>query len=89
MKIMGVRKAKDGFTSCLEEAQHDRIVITRHGQPIAVISGVEGLDLEQVIAGMDDELWQTIEDRRKHPRMVSLAEARRRLKGRPRRPTSR
>jgi prevent-host-death family protein len=82
MRIVGVRKAKDSFTSYLEQAQNDRIVITRHGQPIAVLSGVEGLDLEQVLAGMDDELWTAIEERRRHPRMMSLAEARRRLKHR-------
>lgn len=37
--------------ACLDEAQEDRVVITRHGKPTGVLIGVEGKDWETVILG--------------------------------------
>ncbi|MBI2894175.1 MAG: hypothetical protein HYY06_11545 [Deltaproteobacteria bacterium] len=38
--------------------------------------GVEGKDLEQIMLGMDDELWKTIEARRQEPELISHDEVR-------------
>lgn len=48
MKFVGVREAQAQLSGLVEESQKERIVLTRHGQPIAVLTGVEGRDLEEV-----------------------------------------
>jgi antitoxin (DNA-binding transcriptional repressor) of toxin-antitoxin stability system len=50
---------------CVREAQHDRVLVTRGGQPVALIVGIEGLDAEQVTLASSDEFWKMIAERRK------------------------
>jgi prevent-host-death family protein len=73
MKAVGVREAKDGFTACLEESQSTELVITRHGKPVAALIGVEGLDLEQVMLGMDEDFWSMLAERRRKDRRFPTA----------------
>jgi uncharacterized protein (DUF433 family) len=40
---------------CVENARHERIVITRNGVPVALMVGVEGLDEEQIESAGSDE----------------------------------
>ena len=49
---------------CLDDAQHDRVVITRDGKPVALIVSVEGLDEEQLELGSSDTFWNLMTERR-------------------------
>lgn len=51
--------------TCVQDAQQERVMITRKGVPIALIVGVEGLDDEQVALGSSDEFWAMISERRR------------------------
>lgn len=51
--------------TCLEEAQRERLLITRDGKPVALIVGVEGMDEEQLQLGSSDRFWDLISERRK------------------------
>ena len=62
----------------IARAQRERVIIMKHGRPAAVVIGVEGQDLEDVLAAHDPELWKLIHERRQQP-TASLAEAERRL----------
>jgi prevent-host-death family protein len=42
MKVVALGRAKNEFSACVEEAQHDRVLVTRHGRPAALIIGVAG-----------------------------------------------
>ena len=66
MKVVGVQQAD--LEECVREAQREQVVLTRKGKPIAVLVGVQGLDLEQIALGYSDEFWALIRERR--PRML-------------------
>jgi prevent-host-death family protein len=63
--------ALEQFTQDVEEmvnaAQHERIVITRNGQPVAVVVGIENKDEEDWHYMSSPEFWQMIEERRCQP----------------------
>jgi hypothetical protein len=63
----------------LDAAQKECVVLTRQGQPSAIVVGVEGLDAEQVALGIDDELWLEIEQARAEGKYVSAARMKRDL----------
>jgi prevent-host-death family protein len=44
MKRIPLSKAKDDLSAVVREAQHEEILITRHGRPAAVIVGFEDDD---------------------------------------------
>jgi antitoxin (DNA-binding transcriptional repressor) of toxin-antitoxin stability system len=50
----------------VDESQDERIVLTRHGKPIAVLTGVEDKDLEGILLAQDAGFRQLIEDRRRY-----------------------
>jgi prevent-host-death family protein len=79
MKVVPLGKAKNELSTYVDEAQGDRVLITRHGRPAAVLIGVEGESIEDVLTAADDDFWAMIEHRRKKSRTVSAAEMRRRL----------
>jgi antitoxin (DNA-binding transcriptional repressor) of toxin-antitoxin stability system len=54
------------------------VVITRNGQPIAVVVGVEGADWETVAVETSRSFWKEIAQRR-NQETISLAEIRSRL----------
>jgi prevent-host-death family protein len=64
MKFVGVREAQAQLSSLVDQSQKERIVLTRHGQPIAVLTGVAGKDLEAVLLAQDPEFRKLIEERR-------------------------
>lgn len=78
MKTVSVRDLQKTVRKCVDAAQKDRIVITRHGKPAAVLVGVEGTDWETVVLETNADFWTLIEQRRKQP-AVSLAEMRKRI----------
>ena len=82
MKTINVRDLQKNVRKCVVAAQKDRVVITRHGQPAAVLVGVEGRDWEDVLYQTSASFWKLIQRRRKE-KTVSLRELRGRIgKGR-------
>jgi len=63
----------------VDASQKDRVVITRHGRPAAVLVGVEGKDWEDLVYQTNPAFWRMIEKRRKE-KSISLSEYRRRQK---------
>ena len=53
------------LVSCVDEAQRERIVLTRNGKPVALVVGLEGMDEEQVQLGGSEKFWKLIAERRK------------------------
>ncbi len=65
MKLIGLRAAKQDLSSTVKTAQREGIVITNHGRPAAVVVGVEGYDMEDVVRMADPDFWKMIQGRRK------------------------
>lgn len=79
MKTVTVRDLQKKVKECVEEAQEDRVVITRRGKPAAVLVGVEGEDWEAVVLQTDPVFWKLIRARRKQP-TISLGQLKTRLR---------
>ena len=79
MKTVTVRDLQKKVKECVDEAQQDRVVITRHGKPAAVLVGVEGEDWEAVVLQTDPKFWKLIRARRKQP-TLSFAQLKSRLR---------
>ena len=77
MKTVPLREAKQSLSGYVDQAQHERVLITRHGRPTALVIGVEGRELEDILSA-DPDFWELIEARRREP-TVSLADVRARL----------
>ncbi len=67
MKVIGIDEAN--IKECVKDAQHERVVLTRRGKPVALLVGVAGIDLEQLALGHSDEFWQLIRERRSQKTM--------------------
>ena len=78
MKTVTVRDLQKQIKACLDEAQQDRVVITRRGKPAAVLIGVEGEDWETVTLQSDPTFWRLIQKRRKQS-TISIEELKARL----------
>jgi prevent-host-death family protein len=79
MRTVQVRELQKKVRACIDDAQSDRVVITRHGKPAAVLVGVEGSDWETVVLQTDPNFWKLIQKRRLQP-TISLKEVKVRLK---------
>ncbi len=79
MAIVGIREAKNDLSALVARAQRERVVVTNHGKPVALLVGVEGYDLEDVLTASDPAFWKMIEARRKEP-TISSADVRRELR---------
>ena len=69
MKTVSVRDLQKSVKECVDESQEDRVVITRHGRPAAVLVGVEGEDWEDIVLQTDPSFWKLIRKRRKEKTM--------------------
>ncbi len=78
MKSIPVRDLQKKVKECVDQAQLERVVITRHGKPAAVLVGVEGEDWEDVVLQTDPAFWRLIRARRKQP-TLSLDELKKQL----------
>jgi len=76
MKVVAVREAKASLSEYIERAQEGRVLITKHGKPAALVIGVEGEDLEDLLTAGNPRFWEMIEDRRRNKRSSTLAEVR-------------
>jgi hypothetical protein len=63
---------------CVAEAQQERVILTRNGDPIALVVGIAGMDEEQVRLGGSPEFWKLIEESRRQ-KTISREELERRL----------
>ena len=63
--MMKIDVKRANLVSCVDEAQRERIVLTRNGKPVALVVGVEGMDEEQVQLGGSKTFWKLIAKRRK------------------------
>ena len=63
MKVIGLDETN--LDACVSEAQHERIVITRNGKPVALVVGVAGLDADQLELGSNPAFWELITQRRR------------------------
>jgi len=80
MKFVKVKEAESSLGSYLDVCQKEPVVITKHGKLCAVLTGVEGYDLEDLKTAADPEFWRMIEERRRRPgRGLTLEEARKRF----------
>lgn len=80
MRTVSVRELQRSIKQCVQYSQKDRVVITQHGEPSAVIIGVKGMDWESVVMETSAPFWKMIRKRRSQP-TLSLAEARSRVAG--------
>ena len=79
MKTISVRDLQQHVRDCVNASQKDRVVITRHGTPTALIIGVEGSNWDTLALQTNPSFWRVIEQRRKD-HTVSLEEMRRLVK---------
>ena len=79
MKVVPLGRVKNELSDYVDEAQRDRVLVTRHGKPAALIIGVAGEEFEDLMTRADSEFWQRIETRRAASKTVSGDEMRRRL----------
>ena len=64
MKTINVRALQQHVRDCVKTSQRDRVVVTRHGIPAALIIGVEGTDWETLALQTNPSFWRMVEKRR-------------------------
>jgi prevent-host-death family protein len=79
VKTVTVRDLQKKVKECVDGAQSDRVIVTRHGRPAAILVGVEGDEWEDVLLQTDPTFWKLIRSRRRQP-TLSLAQMKRRLR---------
>ncbi len=75
MTVIDVSEQGTALDDLLARAHDGKVLLTRDGKPAAVLTSVEGLDLEQIATASDPEFWRMINERRQQP-TVTLVEAR-------------
>ena len=73
MKTISVRDLQKSVKQVVDSAQADRVIVTRRGEPAAVVLGVEGKDWETVVLETSPDFWELIDARRREP-TISLDE---------------
>ncbi|HMU56097.1 MAG TPA: type II toxin-antitoxin system prevent-host-death family antitoxin [Nitrospira sp.] len=79
MKRATIQELQKRTGEVVAKAQKDRIVITWHGRPAAVLVGVTKQDWASVALQVDSKFWKLIRTRRTQPTR-SLAQVRDRLR---------
>ncbi len=79
MKTINVRNLQKHVRDCVKASQRDRVVVTRHGIPTALIIGVDGADWETLALQTNPSFWRMIQKRRTQ-KTISLETMRRLLK---------
>ncbi len=81
MKTINVRDLQKKVRECVETSQKERVIITRHGRPAAILIGIEGQEWEDVVLETSAKFWKMIAERRKE-KTVPIREARKLLEAR-------
>jgi antitoxin (DNA-binding transcriptional repressor) of toxin-antitoxin stability system len=71
MKTLDIQHTS--LDACVTDAQSEQIIITRDGNPVALVVGVQGLDEEQVQLASSGKFWQLISQRRKERTLTRAA----------------
>ncbi len=79
MRTVTIRDLQKSLKECVDEAQEDRVIVTRRGRPAAVLIGVADRDWETVVLQTDPRFWRMIRSRR-NQKTVPLAEMRERIR---------
>jgi prevent-host-death family protein len=79
MKTISVRDLQKEIRKSVDEAQKDRVVVTRNGKPAVLLIGIEGQDWESVVIQANAPFWKLIGKRRKE-KTIPLQEMRKRLR---------
>ena len=61
MKLVALHEAKAKLSEYVAQSQRDRVLITSHGKPVAIVIGVEGESLEDLLTRADPRFWEMIE----------------------------
>jgi prevent-host-death family protein len=80
MTVVALRDAKQRLSAYVEKAQRDRVLITKHGRPAALVIGVQGHELEDLMTMANPRFWELIEGRRRGKRTLTLEAVRRRFR---------
>jgi prevent-host-death family protein len=67
MKEITLEQLSQETSALLDAAQHERLVVTRNGKPLAVVVGIENKDEEDLRLEASPEFWRMIEERRREP----------------------
>ena len=62
MKTINV--ADTDLAKCLGAAKQGRVVLTRKGKPVALVVGINGMDLEEVEMTQTPDFWAMTRERR-------------------------
>jgi antitoxin (DNA-binding transcriptional repressor) of toxin-antitoxin stability system len=76
VKVIGIQGLN--LEDCLKDAQQEAVVLTRRGRPVALVVGVDGMDLEQLQLALSAKFWALIKERRQQP-TISRVELEQRL----------
>jgi len=55
-------ETKDRLSEYVKLAQEEHVLITNHGKPAAILIGVEGKGMEDVLTGKSVRFWEALED---------------------------
>jgi hypothetical protein len=78
MKETTLEQLPQAAQSLINDAEHQRILVTRGGKPFAIIVGIEDEDEEDLHLEESAEFWKMIADRRGRP-TISIEEYEQRL----------
>ena len=67
MKETTLEQFAQNLTGFMDASQNERILITRNGEPLAIVVGVENKDEEDLRLEASPEFWRMIEEARKRP----------------------
>ncbi len=88
MKNIAAKELNENLDAVLSSAQAERIVISRHGKPCAVLVGIEDYDAEDLRLASSQDFWRMIRSRRTGGKSIPLSDVERQLKSAGRRPAS-
>jgi len=66
---------------CVEDAQGERVLVTRGGKPVALVVGIGELDEDQLALANSTKFWSLIDERRKQ-KALNRAELQERMESR-------
>ncbi|HTM44302.1 MAG TPA: type II toxin-antitoxin system prevent-host-death family antitoxin [Polyangiaceae bacterium] len=69
MKTAALRDVKARLSEYCERAQYERVLVTKHGKPLALMVGVQGRDLEELLTTANPEFWLLVDERRRQPEL--------------------
>jgi prevent-host-death family protein len=80
MKTVPLREAKQQLSNYVVTSQKEHVLITKHGRPSALIRGVEGHDLEDIVYMTNPGFWKMIR-RRRQQKAIPWSKAKKKILG--------